>query len=369
MPAAPKFVRLGLAMCAAACWFASAAPARGCPLPPAARVRTSIPADGDAKVPTSVRPRVAYIHGAWYQAECGAGAPPAPLLRRAAPDGGLPDGGDDVPGAWTMQTDLDPRAGWIWQFRPAAPLLPDTTYEMVDTYPESCMCTKGGCPPQGAAVFARFTTGAGPDVTPPVYRGLVGTLCVRDTCKAGDVSCCGPYDHLRLEFVDVADPIDENLVGTRYYARKDGESYDFTRPQGPGRITDPVDGLFAPRWNMTFSPGTWHVLARAFDSSGNEDANMEEVTFTFPLASGATCAAVFYDASVPKDLAIASRDLAKGDTADGGGAGNMGGCTCRVGRAGRGAGPGGLAAIGLVAAIGARRRRRQRSSSASAIAS
>src|SRR5207249_9767029 len=79
-----------------ACMIESIAVARSaaaCVLPPPSRARTSVPADGDAKVPTSVRPRVQYRQGAYAQAACGAAAPAPPLPLAAGDGGALSDAG------------------------------------------------------------------------------------------------------------------------------------------------------------------------------------------------------------------------------------------------------------------------------------
>ena len=326
-----KRVAIGLALLGAL-WPREAG---ACILPPAERVRRSIPEDADTGVPTSVRPRVSYRQGPSGQMQCGANAP-APIIRPAGVDGGLlPDGGDAVPGTWMRTTDDDPRAGVTWEFRPSAPLLPNTVYELVDAYPGDCKCMNG-CPAQPQAVFARFTTGATADTTPPSFVGLAGGFCIYDVCGAGDQQCCGPYRHFTFTFVPGPAPVDANLVGVHLYARLDGANFDFTHPLGGLSISDPVDSPLAPRWDITLSPGTWHVIGRAFDSSGNEDTNLAEATFQFPLANDIACQKVVEDGGVPRDMAVPYPDLKPRPEVEGGpdAAGGTiadGGCGCVVG--------------------------------------
>jgi hypothetical protein len=349
-----------------------------CSFPPAERDRTVAPSDGATSVPTSVRVRVSYQTGASAQQTCGA-APPAPLIRLASvSDGGASDGGgagDDggvldgggvdgggaaVAGQWVMATDIDPRVGVIWEFRASGPLAANTTYELVDDYPATCPCTAGSCMAGSAAVFSRFTTGSGPDTGKPTFGGLVGESCVHLICAAGDTTCCGPYDHRDYAFVpagDAADP-EGNLVGVHLYVRRDGDQYDFTHPVAPLTLSDPVDSFIASAWSMTLSAGKYHAIARAFDSSGNEDTNMLEASFVFPLASEPLCA------DVPQDGGMDASDGSPPDFAlpvDMAQAPMPAGCGCAIGlppseRAGAAA----LAALLFAALLSRRAQRRSR---------
>src|SRR5438105_354009 len=114
-----------------------APPARAtCTFPPPVRERSVLPADGETGVPTSVRVRVTYATGAQAMNACGP-APSAPTLRLAASDGGImsmPDGGASPAGAWIQPTDVDPRTGTVWEFRPSSPLAPGAPYELLDPW-------------------------------------------------------------------------------------------------------------------------------------------------------------------------------------------------------------------------------------------
>lgn len=346
-----------------------AAPASAdCFFPSPARAREVIPETGSVGVPTSVLPRVSYSSGAYFESQCGA-KPPAPVLRRvvAAADAGMTlDAGVDassadagagpvVPGTWAITTDDDPRAATTWQFRPDAPLAPHATYELVDAYPETCPCLPSGCQAGTPAVFATFTTGDGPDSTPPVFGGLAGNICEHEVCGIAGSTCCGPYDHLSMTFITTQDASDDNLVGLRLYARKDGESYDYGRPLAPLKISDPVDSAFASRWSLDLTPGTWHVQVRAFDSSGNEDGNTTEVTFQWPLADDVLCQRALRDLGVDDpDLSwpVMDTGVVVDAGADAGSSGGGGGCSCSVSARGGSAHGAAGAALALGAVLG-----------------
>lgn len=356
----------------AALLFAAApSPAKGCLFPQPVRVRSSLPSDGDTDVPTSIRVRVTYATGADAEIACGV-KPPAPTIRLAstgrdggAPDAGAPsiDGGVPLGGQWIKATDGDPHVATVFEFRPSQPLPPHTTIELVDAFPTTCDCGDKGCVAQPpASAFARFTTGAGPDTTKPTYSGLIGTGCTLQFCAAIDTSCCGPFDHHDYIFYSKRDEADDHLEGVHLYVRADGAKYDFTHPIGPLTLSDPDDSPLASAWDMKLTPGTWHAIARAFDTSGNEDDNLAEVSFVFPLAKDVLCATLpdggYPDLSSPPDAVTASPDIAM--AADLGGAAHGAGCKCTVGGSHRSPLTT-AAALLLIATLAMRRRLRPRS--------
>ncbi len=315
-------------------------PAVACSLPPPVRVRSSNPADGDTDVPTSIRVRVSYATGADGETVCGT-KPTAPILRLATTpldagfgDAGVPtDGGTGIPGMWIMATDVDPHVSVDWEFHASSPLPANTTFELVDPWPQSCDCSLGACQSVPPAVFARFTTGDGPDTTNPTFGGLVGTSCQHDICSATDDSCCGPYDHWDYTFVGKGDQADDHLVGVHLYVRPDKGNYDFTKPIGPLKLTDPVDSIVANAWSMTLTAGKYFVIARAYDSSGNEDSNMVETSFVFPLKNDPLCADLPTDDGGVVDMTYVLPDLSGEVPADLSTAppATPTGCSCSVG--------------------------------------
>lgn len=341
--------------------LAGAPRAVACVLPPPQQVRSVVPFDGQKGVPTNARPRVTYASGVSGASLCGA-KPGAPTIRLAPGDGGAPDGGagDEVPGAWVRATDDDPRASAIWEFRPAGALQARTTYELVDAYPATCNCPKGtGCVAGAAAVFARFTTGDSPDLVPPTFSGIDSAQCSHQVCTATQSTCCGPYNHLTWSVLYARDASDDNLVGVRLYLRKDADAYDFTHPVGPPQVSDPPDGPLTTSWDVQLTPGTYHVLARAFDLAGNEDDNTVEASFVFPLAADVQCRKALADAGPDPDLVFVYPDgyFTGGDAATS--LPVQTGCGCHLGARAPAPPVGALALlVGVVALLASRRQRR-----------
>ena len=357
--------------------------AQACFFPPPTRVRSVLPPDKATRVPTNARPRVRYTTGSQSEMKCGAKPAPPVLRAVASDDGGAPsDGGaSEVAGNWVLVTDDDPRASTAWEFRAAAPLQPRTTYELLDVYSEDCDCLKlPPCPAGPMTVFARFTTGDGPDNIKPMYAGLLEGVCRRVQCAASDPSgCCGPTDHLTLGLMPALDAVDNSPfeVGVHYYLRKGAAMYDFSHPVGPGpgqkaEINSPVDSPYVVRWDIPLTDGEWHVIARAHDIAGNEDDNLVEASFIIPLSQDPNCAKVLVDGGMsrpdlmlpglPDGTSMYPPDLA-------GGAMGGDGCNCALAqrRGPRVEAGAALAVVGLIAiTLGRRARRRRRRAGAGA---
>lgn len=191
--------------------FVQESRARACsaPLPGVVTTRQIIPADGSTDVPTNARILIS------YEGSSG-GVPDHPNLR--GPDGA------DVPATFSIpvgSSGIPSRATYL--LVPSAPLKANTRYTVLSDYAQlpcvennlaiigagsNPMCfptTDGGTsfggdagvPPTNAV--SSFTTGAGPDTTPPTLSGsLTYTVGARSTCTAG--ACCGPYDALTVGF-------------------------------------------------------------------------------------------------------------------------------------------------------------------------
>ena len=71
---------------------------------------------------------------------------------------------------------------------------PNTTYEVLDRLQEDCQGSSlEECTRADHAVFLTFTTGDGPDITPPLLGGTGSTgTPSRDICD--NSGCCGPHD-------------------------------------------------------------------------------------------------------------------------------------------------------------------------------
>ncbi len=179
------------------------------PLPGVVSTRQVIPADGSTNVPSNARVILS------YEGTSG-GVPDHPKLR--APDG------TDVP--VTVSTPVNtpgiPSLA-TYVLVPGAPLKENTTYTVLSDYAQlpcvqnnlaivgaggnpTCFPTldggdsfggDAGVPPTN--VISSFTTGAGPDTTPPTLSGSLSyTVGSRYTCTAG--ACCGPYDAFTVGF-------------------------------------------------------------------------------------------------------------------------------------------------------------------------
>jgi hypothetical protein len=104
-----------------------------------------------------------------------------------SPDAALPDAGSPPAEFAFVAPDgtrvmLVPGALWC----PETELQPNTDYALVG--PASI----GGCLFGAEFEYGRFTTGAGPDITPPPMPTAPATLfCMMQTCESS--ACCGPY--------------------------------------------------------------------------------------------------------------------------------------------------------------------------------
>ena len=199
--------------------------------------------------------------------------------------------------------------------QPDAPLAPATQYEVLSRI-EKEPCTATGCLLATHAVVATFTTGAGPDLTPPTFAGLKSVTTNYKSC--GGSSCCGPYEAGLVSF-----------------------DWDVATDQGSGvwvsynlyqlGVPDPVMPLSYERIGQFFCggssgdaggyfsvlPGTYRV--RAVDLSGNEDTN--DVTFDVT-----TCELP----AVPDAGAQTNDAGAVVDAAGVGGGGDAAGCACQA---------------------------------------
>lgn len=104
-----------------------------------------------------------------------------------SPDAGMPDAGAPrgefaFVGPDGTRVMLVPGALWC----PEAELLPNTEYTLVGP------ASVGGCLYGAEFEYGRFTTGAGPDVTPPPAPAAPSVSCFSQTCESS--ACCGPYD-------------------------------------------------------------------------------------------------------------------------------------------------------------------------------
>lgn len=99
-----------------------------------------------------------------------------------APDAGAPRGEFAFVGPDGTRVMLVPGALWC----PETELLPNTDYTLVGP------ASVGGCLYGSEFEYGRFTTGSGPDITPPPTPAAPTFLsCSIQTCDSS--ACCGPY--------------------------------------------------------------------------------------------------------------------------------------------------------------------------------
>ena len=129
------------------------------------------------------------------------------------------------------------------------------------------------------------TTTAGPDLTPPVFGGATGATPLGNTS-------------IQVDWLDASDNVDlpSAIIYNVYVAITPG-GQNFATPDvtSPAGATSQVVG--------SLSPGTtYYVVVRAEDTSGNEDANVVEVSAT-TTASGDITPPIFAGATgaVPID--------------------------------------------------------------------
>ena len=156
--------------------------------------------------------------------------------------------------------------------RPLAPLLPGRQYQLLDRRDIPC---GDGCPERGEGrAFAIFSTGAGPDTTPPLFAGLDYIAASAWTPNSCDTSFAGVS--VALIWWAAHDDFDRENVRYTVY-RRDGRG-------GPWVVE--ARGLEQPGWHgriscpRTLGSTTYRVTA--VDAVGNEDGNAVELTFDDP---------------------------------------------------------------------------------------
>ncbi|HEY3359411.1 MAG TPA: Ig-like domain-containing protein [Polyangia bacterium] len=221
------------------------------------------PADGAVGVPTNAQVRLGYGGAAFL----GFSAYEDVVIQ--------PAGGGPI--AATVVTTGIP-ASWTVTLRPAAALLPLTTYQVLAAVKAPCGPYDTDCKPAQRELVATFTTGAAPDVTPPAFAGIANVTTQPEVCESD--GCCGPFRaiHFTFEWGDATD--DTGVVGYRIY-KDDALVAD----------TGARHGVFVCSGEDTFTPGylffagAGSYRARAFDIAGNEDANRVAVDVRLDCSS------------------------------------------------------------------------------------
>lgn len=212
---------------------------------------------GARDVPRNVRLYVAYV---FDPAETRAPMNP-PSLRQV--------GGDRIAVTVSNEPAEVRPYGQRFYLKPQAPLLPNTSYELVDGWTlEDCPADAGVCEEESPQPFSTFTTGDNIDVMPPVFTSRkVDSRSNREVCN--DSACCGPYD-LALTNLTWSAANDQSAVGYRVYNK--------------GKVIEPLTTLAELRVQtrckeMSYQPSSLGRLAefgaieiRAVDLAGNETA-------------------------------------------------------------------------------------------------
>lgn len=224
------------------------------PPAPGVSYRGVVPSEMDAPAPTNA------IVEIWYSGDPGEVAREAQIR----PLGGAPVG-----------TSVS-RTGNRVLVRPAAPLEPSTVYEVLDRVLVPCV-GYGPCDAAAHAVVGTFTTGTGPDTTPPVFAGLARIEVLSlDVCESS--GCCGPYTAAR--FLLHLDPGMDDSGHVRYELHRVGESTPL--PGSMGYMICSREGLPGAKLPGDFMamPGDT-FFARAIDIAGNVDTNDVQLAVDF----------------------------------------------------------------------------------------
>jgi MYXO-CTERM domain-containing protein len=300
----------------AASQLGTAERARACTPPPPFGPIGVIPGDGATGVPTNVKVRLRY-NGMPYAPEA------TDVIVR-------PVGGQAVAATVTSRTGGNFRKSLL--IVPEAPLAPNTPYEVAGRIKPSCQTD---CISPTHVVYVTFTTGAGPDTTPPTFAGVID-LAVQPlySCKDGQAPCCGEYTGHSFALAYGTATDDTGIAGYDVY--KDSEFVESDEKAGfalCGGIYSggPIFGFFGTRGAYT---------VHAVDWAGNVDTNSAYRALDYSCAGG-------------PDAGVSTPDGAGGDGSGGNLTGDEDGEGCSVG--GRPTG-GALLLLG-VALLAIRRRR------------
>jgi len=238
--------------------------------------REVFPASGAMGLPTNTEVRVAYYNG--Y------GLSGSSVVVR--PVGGPPIALDIVQGSWPVEDHgFAVRSAFTVLAKPIVPLLPNTTYEILDRVIAGCglrMGDAGECMQSDAAVVSTFVTGPARDDAAPVFAGgngaTTGSIGVCDSS-----ACCGPYAALRvtLSWDPSSDDLSADFIRYNLYRAAEGDGgiggialRYVPGPQLSGALLcsgGPLIGYGIRGMGTILTPGRYAV--RAVDAAGHEDQN------------------------------------------------------------------------------------------------
>jgi hypothetical protein len=224
-----------------------------------------------------------------------------------------PTGGADV--ALTVE-DLGTASGrHVVVLTPVDPLQPATTYELLDG--RRVPCDGSDCQLPAPVVIEAFTTGDGPDTTPPSFSGPIH-LGSQHLASCESSACCGPY-HLVAFGLSADRALDDDGENTLYTLAQEGPSAPrfplAAQPSFVGANICDVGALADVTWLYGFFGGSGDYTITAVDLAGNETASP-------PLAVNVDCPSPW-----PSDAGPDAAADAAGNPGDGHG----GDCGCRAG--------------------------------------
>jgi hypothetical protein len=173
---------------------------------------------------------------------------------------------------------------------PTAPLAPATSYEIASKVKPSCDID---CVSASYELLGTFTTGSGPDTTPPTFAGA-NAVKVFDAVICDNTACCGPYTGIPVQ-VDIGSATDESGVAA-YYIYVDGQRVSVYGTRGLAICSGSISGGGAVDW---VNAQSGRYVVHAVDLAGNEDTNDFGAQVALDCAAVTAADAGVSDAAAP----------------------------------------------------------------------
>ena len=261
--------RLGLVVAALATVVAMKAErADACSFAVGVFERRVIPSNDGVAVPVNAEIRVVY--DVWFDIDPGGAFDGAVSVR--------PAGGANIDAAVeTVMTD----ARVTLVVRPAVPLEPNTTYEVLDSVSVPCQNWEpSNCIDAEASVVATFETGTSADEVAPTFAGLASLGSSTD--RSEEFNSCGEWASVTfsLRWDAATDDSEDDWILYNVYSHDGTLELAYAHSLGAAgeALCDGGHPLFSQFWGQT---GEYFV--RAVDVAGNEDNN--DVRFATKLCS------------------------------------------------------------------------------------
>jgi hypothetical protein len=243
-------------------------PAGACSPPPPYSAFGVVPRNGATSVPTNVKVRINHLldEPVWREF----------IIR--------PVGGEAV--AVTRSELANAFHAWrhVTVLTPDAPLAPATTYEIAGKLRPGCVGA-GDCIAETYQVHATFTTGAGPDTTPPTFAGIRSIVTPeREVCTTS--GCCGPYTGLGFD-IDWDEATDDTGIAA-YHIYEGDRRVSVLGGGGFALCSGHLQGG-GPGADFVYAESGRYVV-RAVDLAGNEDTNDVGIDLVLDCAAGTPAA-------------------------------------------------------------------------------